>query len=226
VEPEFARHYYEVSNSDHWWFQGRAVVVERLLASHDLTSGRALDIGAGSTTLFPASFETISLDLVVPEHRVSSTFVRASAMQLPFKKANFDVVGLFDLIEHVDDEASLLESIRRVLKPGGLVVVTVPAHKWLWSPHDVQAAHVRRYSEKQLKAVFREGKFRVIHCGQFYGFLIVPALVRKAFRLQQGMGSPAPLANRVLSFLAERSAIGSLRKSRWGLSIALLAAVD
>ena len=226
VDPDFARRYYESVNKDHWWFRGRSLIVERLLLAHGRTSGNALDIGAGSTTLFPEAFHTIRLDAILPEVGGSGAFVRGSALQLPFREASFDVVGLFDLIEHIKDEASLLANIRKVLKPQGIVVATVPAHQWLWSPHDVQAAHVRRYAEKELEAIFRVSRFRVLSCRSFYGFLLVPAVVRKVLGLQQGVGAPSPFPNRVLGFLAKRSATGALRRSRWGLSIALLAAVD
>jgi SAM-dependent methyltransferase len=226
VDPDFARHYYEAANPDHWWFRGRSTIVERLLSAHGLTSGTALDVGAGRTTLIPESFETFRLDLVVPQPRGSGPFVRGSALHLPFRESTFDVVGLFDLIEHVTDEASLLANTRGVLKPGGIVVATVPAHQWLWSSHDVQAAHVRRYSQKELQAIFRASRFRVVQCRQFYGFLLIPALVRKTLRLHQGIGAPAPVVNSALTFLAKRSAISAMRRSRWGLSIALLATVD
>lgn len=226
MNPDFARQYYESANPDHWWFQGRSRIVGRLLSDNGCTSGAALDIGAGSITLFPESFETVRVDAVIPEPAGSGAFVRGSALRLPFREATFDVVGLFDLIEHIADEASLLANIRRVLKPGGIVVATVPAHQWLWSSHDVQAAHVRRYSEKELEAIFRASSFRVIACRQFYGFLLVPAIARKALHLKRGIGVPPPFVNRVLGYLAERSAMESLRRSRWGLSIALLATID
>ena len=226
VDPDFARRYYESVNKDHWWFRGRSVIVERLLLAHGRTSGNALDIGAGSITLFPEAFHTIRLDAILPEVGGSGAFVRGSALQLPFREASFDVVGLFDLIEHLTDEASLLTNVRKVLKPEGMVVATVPAHQWLWSPHDVQAAHVRRYAQKELEAIFRVSRFRVLNSRSFYGFLLVPAFIRKVLGLQQGIGAPSPSVNRVLGLLAERSASGSLRRSRLGLSIALLAAVD
>lgn len=202
------------------------MIVERLLSANGRGSGKALDIGAGSATLFPATFETIRLDVVTPQPRGRGSFVQASCLQLPFRQATFDAVGVFDLLEHIVDEASLFANIRRVLKPGGIVVATVPAHQWLWSPHDVQAAHVRRYAKKELEAIFRASRFRVLTCRSFYGFLLVPALIRKVLGLKQGIGAPSPFVNGVLGVIAKRSAIGSLHRSRWGLSIALLAAVD
>lgn len=223
MDPEFARHYYESSAPDHWWFRGRAELVEKLLARHGARQGRALDIGAGSTTLMPVGIETVRLDVVVPTPAGHGPFVNASALTLPFRASTFSLVGLFDLIEHVDDEARLLGEVRRVLTPGGAVVATVPAHEWLWSHHDVQVAHIRRYSVRQLGAAFAAAGFRVELCRPFYGFLLAPAIARKVMRLQGGISRPGRIINRILGEIASRSVERSLRHQTFGLSIALLA---
>jgi SAM-dependent methyltransferase len=208
---------------DHWWFRGRTELAETLVVQHGLARGRALDIGAGSATVLPEGVETVRLDVVIPMPVGSGPFVRASGLELPFRDSAFSLVALFDLIEHVDDEAQLLSEVRRVLEPGGAVVATVPAHQWLWSRHDVQAAHVRRYSTEDLRSAFMSAGFCIHFCRQFYGFLLGPAIARKMLRLRGGLGVPSPLVNRTLGSIAGRSVKRSLRHDGPGLSIVLLA---
>lgn len=223
MDPDYARHYYEVATTDHWWYRGRSVLVAELLKRQGFRAGTALDIGAGTSTLIPPTFSTIRLDVVRPELIGDGIFVQASALRLPFRRSEFSVVGLFDLIEHVQDEAALLTQVRRVLKPGGAVVATVPAHQWLWSQHDVLSGHVRRYSRKELLAIFRMAGFHVVHCEHFYGFLVLPAVARKLLGGGGSMTSPTTRVNRALSSLAGVSVKRSLSRRRWGLSIGLLA---
>lgn len=224
MDPEFARHYYESSTPDHWWFRGRATLVAGLAARHHVDNERALDLGAGSLTLLPDRFKTVRLDMVVPRPIGEGPFVKASALRLPFRDSAFSMVGLFDLIEHVEDESELLSEINRVLRPGGAVVLTAPAHQWLWSDHDVRAGHVRRYRVSDLVAIFQRSGFKVEFARQFYGFLLIPAVLRKLLRLAGGMGRPPERLNRFLLHVARVSVRRADQgRSRFGLSIALLA---
>ena len=61
---------------------------------------------------------------------------------------HYDLIGAFDVIEHIEDDAAALASIAAKLKPGGKFVMTVPAHQWMWSAHDVVNHHKRRYSKR------------------------------------------------------------------------------
>jgi len=78
--------------------------------------------------------------------------VCASAMQLPFADAIFDVVAAFDVIEHCEPETTVLSELARVLTPGGRLLVSVPAYQWAWSEFDVQNRHHRRYTRRRLVA--------------------------------------------------------------------------
>lgn len=224
VEPEFARHYYEAARGNHWWFRGRRDLIIELLRYTGAQSGVVLDLGAGSETLFPATFDVVKLDLVRPTGDLPH-FVRAAASSLPFRSGIFSGVGAFDLLEHVDDVTHLIAEVKRVLKPGGFVLVTVPAHQWLWSPHDVRVGHVRRYNRKALRQIFEAALLEVKWCGSFFGFLLPAAILRKLFRLSPEMVDPAPILNRFLGLIASRSARSAARDRRPGLSIGLVATV-
>ncbi|MDP3984249.1 MAG: methyltransferase domain-containing protein [Acidimicrobiia bacterium] len=220
METEFARQYYEAARADHWWFRGRKELIGELLKrSSEDGGGRVVDLGAGSDTLFPEGFDVVKIDIVRPEGELGR-FVRASAMNLPFRDCSFQGAGAFDVIEHVAEAEKLLGELRRVIRPGGFVLATVPAHQWLWSPHDTNVGHVRRYEIGELAEVFEEAEFDVVWCGTFYGFLILPALVRRVLGLATDMGDPPAPLNRLLTGFALRSVRSALRGRRPGLSIA------
>jgi SAM-dependent methyltransferase len=87
-----------------------------------------------------------------------------------------DVIGAFDVIEHIEDDEAVLRGIHRALRPGGGLMITVPQHGWLWSSFDEVAHHVRRYSASQLRAKIEIAGFRVLFSGS-YTFALLPAML-------------------------------------------------
>ncbi len=89
------------------------------------------------------------------------TLARCDALGLPFSDAAFDVVTMLDVLEHLSDDRAALGEVRRVLKPGGRYVFSVPAYQHLWSAHDEALHHFRRYEFRSLGALLRKSGFRV-----------------------------------------------------------------
>ena len=85
--------------------------------------------------------------------------MQLDARELPYEAA-FDAVGAFDVIEHITEDERVLASMHRALKPGGVLIVTVPQHKWLWSWTDEQARHKRRYGRRELSTRSMRRDFR------------------------------------------------------------------
>ena len=155
----------------YWWFVGRHRMVEALMRSRfgvscDITRA-ILDIGCGTGAMsarlaswgsvISADFSPLALQF--SRRRNLRRLVGADAMKLPFASGVFDVVVAMDMLEHLpDDEAALCE-FQRVLKPGGLVIATVPAYQHLWSDHDVALMHYRRYTRRELGARFKSAGF-------------------------------------------------------------------
>ncbi|HSJ29315.1 MAG TPA: methyltransferase domain-containing protein [Acidimicrobiia bacterium] len=196
-----------------------------LLDRVGIDSGRFVDLGAGAVSLLPSSLSVRKLDLVRPDG-VEGTFVQGSAEALPFGDATLDGIGLFDVLEHLDEPGQCLKEVGRVVRSGGVVLVTVPAYQWLWSPHDDLVDHKRRYTPDALRQELEAAGMSVSWLSGFYGFLMGPAAARKVLSLESPMSMPPPALNRMLTSLAARSVRRSLRRSTGaGLSLAAVAAV-
>ena len=165
MDPELYRQF-ESLEQDHWWFRGRRRVYGGILAS--LLEGqrpqRSLDLGCGvggfQALLRQLSDEVVACDLdcgslQVCRRRGFRETVAASCQRLPFADASFDLVCLFDVLEHCADERAVLGEIRRLLKPGGTVFLSVPAYQFLYANNDRVAGHHRRYHRRRLLQLLR-----------------------------------------------------------------------
>ena len=220
MDPDFARQYYEAAEREHWWFRGRARMVENLLAHHvDSDTGRVVDLGAGSVSLFPPSFDVVKVDMVIPEG-VQGHFVKASVVRMPFRDAAFVGAGLFDVLEHLEDPEVVLGEARRIIGHRGFLVYTVPAFQSLWSRHDELVGHVRRFRPAEVRRLLSENGFKAEAPSMFYGFLLGPAVVRRFTGLPSPMALPSARLNNLLTRLALKSADAASRSGRrLGLSI-------
>ena len=145
----------------HWWFRGRRHIVATMLrrfAPPDRPL-RIADVGCGMGASFEMLGEfgwVVGMDysataLGFSRQRGFPRLLAAALPRLPFADGEFDVVCALDVIEHIDDDAAAASELWRVCKPGGLLVITVPAYKWLWSEHDDINEHKRRYTRPQLR---------------------------------------------------------------------------
>ncbi|RYG75291.1 class I SAM-dependent methyltransferase [bacterium] len=164
----------------YWWFVGRRLLIARLLkdALHgaDDQALRLVDLGCGTGANLPMlrhavgkNGEVVGLDfsplaLEFAGQQVDLTNVTLSqgdAMQLPLRDECADCVTMLDVLEHVPDDKKALAEIFRVLKPGGVLVLSVPAYQHLWSAHDEALHHFRRYERVQLSKRLREAGLHI-----------------------------------------------------------------
>ncbi len=163
----------------YWWFVGRHRLVEALMTARygqpdrtpDPPEGALsiLDIGCGTGAMSArlarwgrvVSADFSSLALQFSRRRGLKHLAGADAMRLPFAADGFDVLVAMDMLEHLPDDQAALCEFRRVLKPGGRVIATVPAYAHLWSEHDVALMHHRRYRRQELAARFETAGFRL-----------------------------------------------------------------
>jgi SAM-dependent methyltransferase len=96
---------------------------------------------------------------------------------LKFPPNSISAIGIFDVLEHLENPQLLLSEIYRVLEPGGFLMILVPAHQWLFSDFDFSIGHIRRYSRKALKKSLNHAGFRTIKMRFLFSLLVIPALL-------------------------------------------------
>jgi len=174
----------------HAWFAGRTRAIQKYLDAelgpHEAGSQRKiLDIGSGAGNMAHhlAHYGTvIGLDfnarpLAVAGQRGLDA-IQGSGDRLPFLDGMFDLVALLDTIEHIPDEFGVLAECHRVLKPGGKLLITVPAFMWLWSYNDEINAHQRRYTAPELRHKLARVGFQTgrLSYNNFFLFPVVAGL--------------------------------------------------
>lgn len=102
------------------------------------------------------------------------------ARRIPFAD-EFDVVGAFDVLEHITEDVVVLAEIHKSLKPGGVLVLTVPQHPWLWSQADEYAVHQRRYTAAEIQQKLHDAGFNILRSSSFVSILL-PAMAVARFR--------------------------------------------
>lgn len=232
---------YEVmarTEDEHWWFAGRRRILASIIEALNPGPGaRILEVGAGT------GGNLAMLDRFGEVHAVElDDYARARAAEktgvpvrkgflpdgLPFDTPSFDLVCLFDVLEHIEDDVAALRALRQLLKPGGSILLTVPAHAWLWSQHDVKLHHFRRYTKKTLRQCCDEAGCRIARMSYFNLWLFPLAVAaRFADRLLPGERSlgeepPArPLNAAFLTLFGSEAAL--LRRGNLPLGVSLLA---
>jgi SAM-dependent methyltransferase len=158
---------------DHWWYVGMRAISRAMLVDRvgDLPAPRILDAGCGTgrNLLELGRFgETTGIDLSPHAIELSAKrglkrLARASVAQLPFAEGTFDIVTAFDVLCHgaVPDEVASLREFGRVLRPGGWLLLHLPAYAWLTSPHDRAVDNARRYAAVEVRGMLGAAGFAV-----------------------------------------------------------------
>ena len=178
----------------YWWYIARRSLAEELLIAeiNRRDSVRMLDVGCG-TGANAIAFERLAPTVGIDSSMDALHFCRKRGLQrvtltpledLPFGSGSFDIITALDVLEHSDDDLRCLREIHRVLKPRGLVLITVPAYGFLWSEHDEALKHRRRYTAHELRNKLTVTGFEVVRTSYFISTLFVPIL---ALRIWQGL---------------------------------------
>jgi SAM-dependent methyltransferase len=199
----------------HWYFRGRLAVLLTVLArSLPPAPCRLLELGCGTGNVLQALDrfgEAIGVErdpVLRAVGRAAGLDIRAGSLpdDIPVPEGWADAVLLLDVIEHLDDDLAAVRAARAAVRPGGLVVVSVPAYAWLWSGHDVALGHRRRYTARRLRAVLRAARLDVAHVS-YFNTVLFPAIagVRLAKRLlgdtRHDLHRPPALVNAALTRL-------------------------
>ena len=104
-----------------------------------------------------------------------------------FEQASLPAVGLFDVVEHIDDDLAFMMEVNQLLRPGGRVYATVPAYQWLWSDADIEAGHFRRHTIGSMTALLTASGFTVDYASYMFRFLPLPTLLLRALPARLGL---------------------------------------
>ena len=212
----------------HWWYRARREIIADLIRREARPPAGAaileLGCGTGHNLAMLGGFGHVDgLELDDEARAMSEVRLGRKVMSSPLPEleevpdGHYDLIGAFDVIEHIDDDAAALASIATKLKAGGTFIMTVPAHQWMWSAHDVVNHHKRRYSKHGLQRLINRSPMRLVKIGYFNSLLFPLAVAERAASKLRGKEDadvklpPAPL-NAMLEkvFEAERHLVGRL----------------
>lgn len=201
-----------LAQPDYWWYRARTHLLEQALGGFLGSPDHVLDVGSAdgpSVGWVRAGVRRTCVD-VDPRGLVAGTGICASAEALPLHDDAFDAVVAFDVIEHCADESLALGELARVLRPGGRLLLSVPAYRWAWTDHDVRAGHHTRYTRRRIVAVVRAAGLGVDRSTyafiSTFPFFAAARLVRKARSTrgedQQRIPQVGPRVDRLLTGLS------------------------
>ncbi len=198
-------------DTSHWWYRARRRVLASVIAREinpDAKQARILEIGCGTghNLEMLSRFGTVDAIEIDPASReLASKRLGRPVADAPLPalsgiaRGQYDIIALLDVLEHIVDDHAALEAIKLRLKPGGHILLTVPAHPWMWSGHDVANHHHRRYTRAAFRSVMNSAGLR-INCFSAFNSLLFPLAVaqRLVSKLTRKEGSddappPAPI---------------------------------
>jgi SAM-dependent methyltransferase len=229
----------------HFWFRARNQVIARVVQklTRSWPDGyRVLEVGCGNGNVLKclaaasAGGTVLGMDLFeealrYAKQRTGCALVRGDICNAPLRPG-FELIGLFDVLEHLEDDHKILGDLHRLLAPHGTLLLTVPAHMSLWSYFDVGAQHRRRYSRAELSSKLKATGFEVVYISEFMAPLFPLIWIGRRLRkfLQRASAGPetaheltsgdfkiVPVVNEMLAFILRLEA--RLIARRWTIPI-------
>jgi SAM-dependent methyltransferase len=213
----------------HWWFVARQRIVlhllERFLPLNSETPPKVADLGCGCGMMLlrlSERYDPIGID--DSQHAIEFALRRGVTAKpgalpdnVPLSRENFDAVLMLDVLEHLKQDHASVEVAASLLKPGGILICTVPAHMWLWTDFDEDHHHFRRYSRRQFRSLFDAPSISLELLSHLNAILFAPAamwriLATKVFERDRARYLKIPPFNSVLGsiFAFERLLLGRI----------------
>lgn len=183
-----------------YWFSHRNQVIIHLVDRFSPSSD-FFDIGGGngcvSMALQSSGTETVLVEpgprgVLNARQRGVRTVIQSTLEDAGFSRQSIPSAGLFDVVEHIEDDTGFLQLVRDYMQPRGALYVTVPAYQFLWSNDDVFAGHFRRYTTSSLSALLTRSGFRVAYCGYLFSFLVLPLAICRSIPSRLGFRKSVP----------------------------------
>lgn len=227
-------------DSTHWWYRARRDILADYLRryAHLPEGARILEIGCGTghnLAMLGQFGQVDALEIDPAAREIASQRLGRSVGDAPLpalpgvERAAYDLVAVLDVVEHIEDDIAALAAMATCLKPGGKILIAVPAHQWLWSAHDVVNHHHRRYSKRSLSVAIGRAGLKPTKMSYFNSLLFpLAAAARVAGRITGRDDSddspPAKPLNALFEaiFRVERHLVGRVPMTP-GVSIVILA---
>ena len=217
------------TESTHWWFCARRKILDRIIGTMKLPhEARVLEVGSGTggnLLMLSHHGQVSAVEMDEYARRISSEKthgrfdIRAGNCpdNIPFPGEQFDLICMFDVLEHIEEDVNTLVALRKHLALNGRMLITVPAYPWLWSAHDVFLHHKRRYTARNLHGILKQSGLRIDRLTYFNTLLLpLAALSRLKDRITPGKKSsgteiPPSFINAILKaiFASERHMLSS-----------------
>lgn len=201
-----------------FWFNHRNEIIKAAVRNFP-TAGAIFDIGGGNGYVSKA-LEADGIETVLVEpgeagarmalQRGVKNVICATLENAAFFPASLSGAGLFDVVEHIEDDAAFLKKLKKLLVAGGRVYLTVPAYNWLWSDEDVTAGHFRRYTRHSLSKVLRQSGFEVEYSTCFFGFLPPAIMLMRTLPSAAGLRRPSKIEEHRKEHSKRRGLVGNM----------------
>jgi len=156
----------------HWWYRARRDILSDLIRRkiHPPADARILEIGCGTghnLAMLGAFGRVDAIEVDAAARDIASARLGRAVMDAPLpslagiEDGAYDLIAILDVLEHIEEDRAALVSMATKLKPGGKILITVPAHPWMWSAHDVVNHHKRRYTRRTLRKVVAEAGLKL-----------------------------------------------------------------
>lgn len=200
----------------HWWYRARRRLIAEIIRRQIPLppQARLLEVGCGTGHNLPMLSDFGAVDAIevdeeargIAETRLGRPVLAAPLPELRgVPHSHYDLIGAFDVLEHIDDDQKAIEALAACLKPRGRLVLTVPAHQWMWSSHDELNHHKRRYSKASLTRLLERSPLQLDTVGYFNSLLFPLAVgARLASRLVGRSSAAEKLPPKPVNWLFER----------------------
>lgn len=237
MNPELISAMDQIESTHFWYWAKRRLIRQLVFRYANVTSSlpTLLDVGCGTGRLMAelsAYAECVGVDVSLRAVQLAEAknlkAKLGAATELPFPNQTFDFVVISDVLEHIEDDRLVMSEIVRVLKPLGQVIITVPAHPFLYGTHDRALAHIRRYAEPELKNLINQAGLELKKLTPTNMLLLLPALFQKLVERPQRQGIragklPSILNNVVRAWYSIENEVTARAGIPFGLSLLAVA---
>jgi SAM-dependent methyltransferase len=222
--PELFERYASVE-AGHFWFVGRNNILRDCMQRFFPSPKNILEIGCGTGFVLASTRQTFpdaklsgsdifTEGLSYAKQRVpGAQLFQMDACHIPYR-CEFDLIGSFDVLEHIEEDETALAQMYQACQPGGGLIVTVPQHRWLWSSTDDYAHHKRRYTRAELRGKVENAGFTVEYVGSFVS-LLLPVMLASRLLQKSDDASDQMDAGFKIGKLTNRALGAVMKVERW-----------